>query len=119
MKLRIQDDSLRLRLVETEVNQLLKEGRVTSSIRFVEGALTYSLEASGSADRVHASLDASGIRVTIPAHIVKTWAETSQVSIEGPLQPPPRVLVEKDFQCLHKPPDDTPGAYPNPLNPES
>ncbi len=116
MKLRIQGDSLRLRLVETEVNLLLKEGRVTSSTQFTEGALTYSLEASADADRVNASLNGSVIRVTIPASVVKAWAESSQVSIEGPLQPPPRVLIEKDFQCLHKPPDDTPGAYPNPLN---
>jgi hypothetical protein len=119
MKLRIQGDSLRLRLVETEVNQLVSQGRVESSIRFADGALIYSLEASGSADRVYASLDASGICVTIPAATAKAWAESSQVSIEGPLQPPPRVLVEKDFQCLHKPPDDTPGAYRNPLSPES
>jgi hypothetical protein len=53
--------------------------------------------------------------VVLPTPVVTQWATSEQVSIEGPRNSGVQILVEKDFQCLHKPSERDPDAYPNPL----
>ena len=116
MKLRIQGNSLRLRLSEDEVAQLHDCGRVESSIEFTPGcSLVYLLEVSRFAHAVTAHLDDHAIRVTAPARVIAEWAENQQVSIEATSPAGLHLLVEKDFPCLHKPDQQTVGAYPHPL----
>ena len=68
MKLRIQGNSLRLRLTRTEVTQLHDSGHVESSIQFAPGrSLTYALEGSPHATSVTASFDGRSILVTVSA----------------------------------------------------
>ena len=118
MKLRIQGNSLRLRLTQKEVVRLHDCGRVESSIEFAPGrALAYALEGSPDATSVTANFDGQSILVTVPAPLMTEWAEGDRVSIEGPLQAGVQLLIEKDFQCLHKPDHHDPDAYPNPLAP--
>jgi hypothetical protein len=116
MKLRIQGNSLRLRLTRTEVAQLHDSGHVESSIDFAPGrGLTYALESSPHAKSVTASFDGRSIVVAVPTPLITEWAEGEQVSIEGPPQAGVQLLIEKDFQCLHRPAHQDPEAYPNPL----
>ena len=64
MKLRIQGNSLRLRLTRNEVAQLHDGGRVESSIEFGPGrTLTYALESAPHAASVIASFDCRAIMV--------------------------------------------------------
>ena len=59
MKLRILDDSLRLRLPQGEVRQLRDTGRVEAAIRFGPGPdqrLVYALVAVPDAQRISATL---------------------------------------------------------------
>lgn len=116
MKLRIQGNSLRLRLTQKEVAELRASGRVESSIEFAPGrALVYVLEGSPDALSVSANFDGRAIVVTVPEQALTEWIEGEQVSIEGPPQASLRLLIEKDFQCLHKPEHVDPDAYPHPL----
>jgi hypothetical protein len=118
MKLRIQGNSLRLRLTRKEVAQLHDSGRVESSVEFAPGrTLAYALEGSPHATSVTASFDGRAILVVAPTPFITEWAEGDQVSIEGPSQASVQLLIEKDFQCLHKPGHQDPDAYPNPLAP--
>lgn len=118
MKLRIQGNALRLRLTRKEVAQVHDCGRVESSIEFAPGrALGYALEGSPQATVVTASFDGCTIMVSAPTALLKEWAEGDRVSIEGAAQAGVQVLIEKDFQCLHKPDHRDPDAYPNPLAP--
>jgi len=118
MKLRIQGNSLRLRLTQKEVLCLRDCGRVESSIEFAPGrTLAYVLEGSPHATSVTASFDGGTILVAAPAPLITEWAESDQVTIEGSLQAGVQLLIEKDFQCLHKPNHHDPDAYPNPLAP--
>ena len=55
------------------------------------------------------------IFVSLLGAVLAEWAGSNQVSIEGPPNSGVRILVEKDFQCLHKPAERDPDAYPNPL----
>ena len=116
MKLRIQGNSLRLRLTQTEVAQLLDTGRVESHLEFAPGiSLAYAVEGSTQADALSASFDGHAILMAVPSTLLKEWAEGDQVSIEGASQTRMQLLIEKDFQCLHKPGQRDPDAYPNPL----
>jgi len=116
MKLRIHGNSLRLRLTRKEVGQLHDGGRVESMIEFAPGrALAYVLEGSHGDSSVTASFDGRTIVVGVPVPMMKTWAEGEEVSIEGSAPSGVQLLIEKDFQCMHKPGHQDPDAYPNPL----
>lgn len=114
MKLRFHGNSLRLRLSQPEVTRLKEIGRVEDIVAFAPGqTLTYSIE-SATSSRVHATFEDGRIRVTVPTHTAHSWIDTDQVGIEHS-GPGLHILIEKDFQCLHRPPEETPGAFPNPL----
>lgn len=105
MKLRIQDNSVRLRLTRSEVDRLQKEGEVTSSAAFPgDQSLHYVVKSSGQSEKVAAKFDRRAIVVTIPAGVVREWATSESVSIHGsePLagNESLAILVEKDFACL-------------------
>jgi hypothetical protein len=116
MKLRIQGNLLRLRLTQKEVAQLHESGLVENAIRFPPGrALTYSLASSPDADEIRVDYYCDSIRIVAPREVVTVWAESSQVTLEGSRHLQVQILVEKDFQCLHKPEERDPDGYPNPL----
>jgi hypothetical protein len=118
MKLRIQGNSLRLRLTQKEVAQVHDSGRVESSIEFAPGStLAYALEGSLHTTSVTATFAGRVILVTVPMSLMKEWADSDQVSIEGSPQAGAQLLIEKDFKCLHKSDQQEPDAYPNPLAP--
>ena len=115
MKLRIQGNSLRLRLTQKDVAHLSGYGRVESRIEFSPGqALVYLLEGSFRAQSVDAAFDGQVIRVTVPAHVVMGWAESDQVSIEASSSVGLQLLIEKDFQCLHSRGEQDRDAYSRP-----
>jgi hypothetical protein len=116
VKLRIQGNSLRLRLTQKEVAQLHDCGRVESSIEFAPGrALVYLLESSFRAKAVTADFEAQAIRVTLPEYVMTEWSESDGVSIEALSEAGVQLLIEKDFQCLHKRGEQDPDAYQHPL----
>ena len=116
MKLRIQGNSLRLRLTQKEVAHLRDLGRVESLIEFSAGQeLVYVLEGSFQVKSVDAAFDGQVIRVTVPAHVITEWAESDQVSIEAPSSGGLQLLIEKDFQCLHSRGERDRDAYSRPL----
>ena len=115
MKLRIQGNLLRLRLTQQEVARLHDHQLVESAIRFPSGrALGYSLAALPKAAGISVDYDGDSISVVLPRSVVSAWADSNEVSIEGSRSSGVQVLIEKDFQCLHKPEERDPDAYPHP-----
>jgi len=115
MKLRIQEDSLRLRLTRKEVAGLRERGRVECAIRFSEDrVLRYSVSSSPDASAVSVLYEGDFIRVVLPRAVASAWADSDSVTIEGS-ESGVKILVEKDFQCLHNSAERDPEAYPNPL----
>ena len=114
MKLRLQGHSLRLRLNQSEVARLAEAGRVEETIPFAAGQeLIYSIESSA-AREISASLDGNRIRVLVPATVANQWIGSDETGIEaatGTLN----VLIEKDFQCLHRTSGEDADSFPNPL----
>ena len=116
MKLRIQGNSLRFRLTQKEVACLHDSGRVEAAIRFPPGRdLRYAIATSSHIAEVSVDYECDSISVRLPRAVATAWAESSQVSIVGSRHLSVQVLVEKDFQCLHKPAERDPDAYANPL----
>jgi hypothetical protein len=116
MKLRIQGNSIRLRLTQKEVTRVRNQGLVESVIEFAPGhSLAYLLEGSPNAETVSTTFDGRAIRVTIPMHQMTDWAESDQVGIEARSITGVELLVEKDFKCLHRSVEQEPDAYPHPL----
>lgn len=120
MKLRIKGASLRLRLTRGEVQAFAETGTVEAVTPFGPGrTLTYALEASEAADAVTARFDGARVTVLLPAAAAHRWANTDEVGIEAEQAAGAdrlHILVEKDFQCLHREDDRRdPDAYPHPL----
>lgn len=122
MKLRIRGDSLRFRLTQGEVSQLLAGRKISESVHFsgADGnALTYSLETSERAVQPVAHFAGREIQVDLPLAMVEPWAKTDQVGIES-AQPIGdgkhlRIIVEKDFRCLQPRADeDERDHFPHP-----
>jgi len=121
MKLRIRQNSLRLRLNRSDVAQLQKTGICTESIQFGPGSqLTYRLETSSHWTVMDTRYDHDCIRVLLPLRMAQDWAASDQVSLslQHSDSSGPSLLIEKDFQCLNcegrNPSEDT-DSFPNPL----
>jgi hypothetical protein len=105
-----------MRLNQKEVALVRDGSHVESSIEFSPGhSLSYLLEGSPVAESVSATFNGHAIRVTIPMQQLTKWAESEQVGIETLSQAGVSLLIEKDFQCLHRNADSEPDAYPRPL----
>ncbi|MGH8193266.1 MAG: DUF7009 family protein [Woeseiaceae bacterium] len=105
MKIRMQDNSIRLRLTRSEVDEVEREGVVRATVSFPGGAsLDYALESSAAAKVTGARFTGQGIVVSVPQDVIRQWAATEQVSIttNQPLGAETllAILVEKDFACL-------------------
>lgn len=121
LKLRIRDNSIRLRLTRGEVDRLAGEGRVTSTVAFPGGArLEYAVESAADATQPDARYEHDRVQVTLPRAEVRDWAGSDRVSIAGeqPLGDGDalKILVEKDFACLApRPGEDESDMFPHPL----
>ena len=105
MKLRLLDDSIRLRLSRSEVVAASERGFVESQTRFADGSVfTYALEASQDASGAGAAYKRDRMVVKLPASEIAAWAnDDDAVSLRGEVRLSDggqlRVLVEKDFKC--------------------
>jgi len=120
MKLRIRDNSVRLRLMRGEVDTLRDNGIVSSSIQFPGSrTLGYAVESSPASVAPAAFFSDNEVAVRLPESTVLAWATSDQVSISGEqvLADGEKltILVEKDFVCLTgRDDEDEADMYPHP-----
>jgi hypothetical protein len=122
MKLRLQSNSIRLRLKRAEVEQLTKLGRVEERIVVgsgLEDFFSYALESSPKVFAPQASLKNNHVLVEVPVETATKWATGSDVGIEASLSIGDgrelHVLIEKDFACLNGTDEQNRDTFPNPL----
>ena len=119
MKLRIRGDTLRLRVVRKELDELVSTGKVADNIGFPGGrGLAYELRVL-TGEQWKASLDERGISVGIPKGEATRWFHPEQVGCQGdvPLEGGRTLslLIEKDFPCkIDRPGEDDSDAFPRP-----
>ena len=124
MKIRILDDSIRLRLSQADVAAAGEQGLVEGHTRFPDGSVfSYALEARAGGDAA-ASYGGSRLVVGLPAGQIAAWAgDDEAVSLHGEVALPDggrlKLLVEKDFRCLTgRPDEDQSGLFVNPQSGE-
>ena len=114
MKLRFHSATLRLRLSRSEVALLRESGRVEEQITFAGGhGLSYAIELRP-APEMAASFDGGRIEVAVPEELGRRWIDGNEAGIENP-GATPKILIEKDFQCVHGDAAEQADAFPNPL----
>ncbi len=120
MKLRIKDNSIRLRLTRSEVDALRDECVVASATGFPGGRqLRYRVESSPASVNPAAFFSDNAVTIRLPETSVVSWAGTEQVSMSGEqvLDDGSRlqILVEKDFVCLtEREGEDESDMFPHP-----
>jgi hypothetical protein len=121
MKLRIKGNSIRLRLLRSEIERFAANGKISEEIRFgSEGsaALKYSLVSSSSAKSLESRFEYHEIIVEVPEDDALDWIESEKVGLEA-WQPIGdenlMILIEKDFACIDRTDDpDREDTFPNP-----
>ena len=120
MKLRIQGDSLRLRIAPSEMALLLDTGRVEETIHFgaeQDAQLTYALELAHGSLELALRSDGRRIAVSMPAESARAWAAGNDVGVYGTvpvLNGDLEIAVEKDWACLGKSNEENRDTFPNP-----
>jgi hypothetical protein len=105
VKLRIRDNSIRLRLTRGEVDALRDTGLMAARTGFPGGReFQYVVESSPASVNPGAFFSDSVVTVRLPETAVLAWANSEQVSIGGEQRLDDgellSILVEKDFACL-------------------
>ena len=121
MKLRIHDNSIRLRLTRSEVGRFSAEGKIEASLQFGPGdgqRITYGLESSAGAAPLCVTGSTERLMIRVPPEIALDWTGTDRIAISGEQsagnQACVSILVEKEFRRLHGA-KNNPDLYPNPL----
>lgn len=107
MKLRIEADSLRIRVSEGELAAFQRDGRLEDKARFGPGiALTYCLVRDQSTTDPRANLDGGAIHIRLPADACDTWCTSDEETIHGRQaiggDEQLDITVEKDFSWFKR-----------------
>ena len=121
MKLRIQKNSIRLRLKQGEVEKIVAGQIIGEQTCFPGSMLTYRLGVADG-DNFSAKFDGGTMDIYVPAAEIAQWANSDQVSIFAELPAAGAevlsILIEKDFKCLapgdHRACEDDLDTYPHP-----
>lgn len=108
MKLRIQGNSLRMRVSEAELIKFRETGRVEEAIAFGPDEahkLRYVLLRAPGHSSLQVSFTSNEVTVYVPAKTATDWATSDQNGFEGLVSNGTpkglRILVEKDLDCFH------------------
>ncbi|MGI9070939.1 MAG: DUF7009 family protein [Bryobacteraceae bacterium] len=116
MKLRFQNNSLRLRVNRHEAADLASGGALEERVSFPgDACIRYVLEVSAQSSP-RASFADDTIRVTAPQHLVRDWAANDTIGIYFDLPvngSQLKVAIEKDLECVDGPAEERdPDAFP-------
>lgn len=108
MKLRLEDNTLRLRLDPPEVAEFREQGRLETVVPLgltASDQLTYTLERDTVVAELTIQAAAGSIRVLLPAAVADGWISSEEISLRGQQAVQGNqvlhILVEKDLGCKH------------------
>ena len=104
MKIRIKGNSIRIRIVKTELDNFGRDGYLEERTEFGDNYLTYRLESKEGIENLRADMKGSTITVYMPEPMKEEWVATETVGYRNdmPLSNGKSlfILIEKDFKCL-------------------
>ena len=117
MKIRIEDDSVRLRLRKSEVKELAETGSLCASTAFPEQRFEYCLQAVPQLSDLQASFSGGKITVRLPEAWLRDWPDSPKVGFETSFafgDSSLHILIEKDFVCLDRDPETQKDQFAHP-----
>ena len=104
MKLRIKDNSIRLRLTQTEVEQIGNGDQIHNNLNFPGGERVSYLLVGSAVENPEIDYKDNRISISVPTEILTIWANSNEVSLLYELSLDHdnvlKLLIEKDFACL-------------------
>jgi hypothetical protein len=121
MKIRIRENTIRLRLKQNEVEKLASGQSIVERTCFPDSVLTYRLDVSADG-QFSASFQDGNLTINLPESDITRWSQNDEVSIvaEQALGNSEvlSLLIEKDFKCLvpghHRLNEEDADTYPHP-----
>ncbi|TYZ13554.1 hypothetical protein FY528_03855 [Hymenobacter lutimineralis] len=108
MKIRLEENTLRVRLDAREILVFQQQGRLETVVclgLLASDQLTYTLERAPDAQALAVACAAGTVRVLVPTAAADAWTTTGQVSLQGAMpvfnNQVLQILVEKDLGCKH------------------
>ena len=119
MKLRIKDNSIRLRLTQTEVEQIGNGDQIHNNLNFPGGERVSYLLVGSAVENTEIDYKDNRISISVPTEILTIWANSNEVSLLYELSLDHdnvlKLLIEKDFACLTPREDeDESDLFPHP-----
>lgn len=118
MKVRLLNDSIRIRISQGELNELATGKSVVAKTHFPSANLSYKLSAIVG-EKMQIDLSNKCILLEIPSSMIQTLVDTDRVGYEHSIQIDQDtqldVLFEKDFKCLTPRSEDESDLFNNPL----
>jgi len=118
MKIRLYGNSVRVRLSRTEVDQLADGKIVEDRTELSPVSLRYQLAPVDHEDGDIRALFANGcLSVTVPIQSARQLRDGDESGIESAdgSDGAVRILIERDFRCLHGDGEDQADCFDNPL----
>ena len=119
MKLRIHKNSIRLRLSQPEVDKVGRGQDITETLETGlgwENDFSYCLRLIASSGDIGVEFEQNTLKIYLPRQQAVTWATTGEIGISHVTANRITILIEKDFQCLHKRAgEDESLNFPHPL----
>lgn len=106
MKLRLDSQSIRIRVRKSDIETLAAIGFIEETVHFSQGRLVYKLELSAQSQEVGVTIKDESILVLIPKNQATSWINSETVGIYTTLSTGYekkilKILIEKDFPCKH------------------
>ena len=112
MKLRLEGNSIRLRVRKSDINALMKNAAVTETLTFPNNTVfQYKLTIDNTALDIDSQLVSNILTISLPLSIATDWIQTDAVGIEKTLPNGLFILIEKDFPCTDRPWEDTSDTF--------
>jgi hypothetical protein len=107
MKLRIEGNSIRLRVKKSDLEKLKSDGMIGETVAFSDNLyFYYKLKTMQHLQKIKGEFLQNSIQVTIPLSMANEWMDTEQVGIEHTLDSGLKILIEKDFPCKTRDDED-------------
>jgi hypothetical protein len=104
MKIRINGNSVRIRLSRPEVDRFGKEGYLEEKTEFGSASFVYALQSKKDGDGLSASYEANKMIMFVPEQIQQEWVTTEKVGYDATMPigngKTTYLLLEKDFKCV-------------------
>ncbi|MBT0606723.1 DUF7009 family protein [Aequorivita echinoideorum] len=118
MKIRIRDNSVRLRLTKTDIRNLRDNHLVSSKTEFSQVEIfEYELRSDTAYTEISAKFKEGKITIQIPLRDAEILTETEEITIRGTqnngMDSQLSLLIEKDLECIDATDEDQSDMYEN------